>query len=257
MAGLKELRNRLNSVKSTEKITTAMKLVAASRLRKATTSLEKNSDYTNLLENTVARILLSYRKEEKEKKIRHILPPLFIGKQNPQNYVLIVFSSERGLCGNYNQTVAKTAVKRLNELKKQGKNIKIVCYGKKAYDILKKNHRELIVHHEASFASGGIFYSEAIEMIDKIIKLTKDGGFDVCEIIHSHFKSAANRKTGAWQLYPLQTQDFESDENLDHVADAYFDYKPSREEILDIAAQKLLINRLFSQWIMLHKTQKK
>ena len=246
MAGLKELRNRLNSVRSTEKITTAMKLVAASRLRKATTSLEKNSDYTNLLENTVARILLSYRKEEKEKKIRHILPPLFIGKQNPQNYVLIVFSSERGLCGNYNQTVAKTAVKRLNELKKQGKNIKIVCYGKKAYDILKKNHRELIVHHEASFASGGIFYSEAIEMIDKIIKLTKDGGFDVCEIIHSHFKSAANRKTGAWQLYPLQTQDFESDENLDHVADAYFDYKPSREEILDIAAQKLLINRLFA-----------
>ncbi|HCU58766.1 MAG TPA: ATP synthase F1 subunit gamma [Alphaproteobacteria bacterium] len=245
MASLKELRSRLSSVKSTEKITTAMKLVAASRLRKAQTALEKNNNYTTLIENTVARILVSYKKEEIERKIKHILPPIFAHKKNTQNYVLIVFSSERGLCGSYNQNVAKAAAKRVQELKKQGKNVKIVCYGKKAYDILKKNYADLIAHHEASFASGGIFYDEAIQMIEKIMNLAKKGGFDVVEIVHSSFKTAVSREMVAMQIYPLKIDTQNLDEHIDHVGDAYFDYKPSREEVLEKTANKLLTGRVF------------
>ncbi|MBR2300169.1 MAG: ATP synthase F1 subunit gamma [Alphaproteobacteria bacterium] len=245
MAGLKELRNRLSSVKSTEKITTAMKLVAASRLRKAQAALEKNKSYVNLIENTVARVLVSYKKEEIEKKIKHILPPIFMGKKNPKNYMLIVFSSERGLCGSYNQNVAKAAAKRIKELQKAEKNVRIVCYGKKAYDILKKNFGDLIIHHEASFASGGIFYDEAIHMLIKIIEFTKESGIDVCEIVHSKFKTAVSREMVAMQVYPLKIEESAMDEQIDHVGDAYFDYKPSREDVLEKAAEKLLIGCVF------------
>ncbi len=249
MASLKELRNRLTSVKSTEKITTAMKLVAASRLRKAQTSLEKNKNYADLIQRAVARILVSYKKEETEKKIKHILPPLFIEKPNPKNYVLVIFSSERGLCGSYNQNIAKAASKRVGELQKQNKDVKIVCYGKKAYDILKKNYADLIIHHEPSFASGGIFYEEAVLMIEKIMNLTKSSGCDVCEIVHSRFKSAVSRNIESMQLYPLKIEPQIMDNNLDHVGDAYFDYKPSREDILKGLSQKLLINRVFESML--------
>ena len=245
MAGLKELRGRLASVKSTQKITTAMKLVAASRLRKAQTALEKNRGYSALLHNTITRILTSYKKEEIEKKVTHILPSLFCNTSSPKTYILIVFSSERGLCGSYNQNVAKTVIKRIHELKKQKKDVKIVCYGKKAYDILKKNHQEMIVHHEASFAGGGIFYEEAADMIKKIVRLTKDGHFDVCEIVYSRFISAINRQLISEQIYPLNTNIFPFDENIDHVKNAYFDYKPSREKILESAAKKFLTNHVF------------
>jgi len=245
MASLKELRGRLSSVKSTEKITTAMKLVAASRLRKATSALEKNKNYALLIENTVKRILISYKNEEIEKKIKHILPQLLTEKTHPQNYVLLVFSSERGLCGSYNQNIAKATDNRIHELQKEGKNIKIICYGKKAYNILKKNHKELIVHHEASFAGGGIFYEEAIQILEKIKSLTKSINFDTCEIVHSRFKSAISRNIQPMQLLPLKIELHEEDESLDHIESAYFDYKPSRYEVLKTASDKLIINRIF------------
>ena len=168
MAGLKELRTHLSAVKSTKKMTTAMKLVAAAKLKKASSAIEINKPYAMLIEHAVARVLLEYQKEKiKNPKVRHILPAVFQTKQNPQNYLLIVFSSERGLCGSYNQNVAKAAARRLRDLTGQGKSVSLVCYGKKAYDILKKNHKDKIIFHEPSFASGGIFYDEAVQMFDK------------------------------------------------------------------------------------------
>ncbi len=246
MAGLKELRKRLVSVYSTQKITTAMKLVAASRLRKAQSALENNKTYGNLIENTVKRILVSYQKDWIEKKIQHTQPPILIQNENPQSYLLVVFSSERGLCGSYNQNVAKFVAHRFNLLKAQGKTIKLICYGKKAYDILKKDFAEHIIEHEPSFASGGIFYEEAIDMLKKIINNQAQMQFDVCEIVYSQFHSALTRKMLSEQIYPLNvTLDFSKDADLDHIGSAYFDYKPSREEILEVLANKLLDNRVF------------
>jgi len=245
MAGLKELRTRLNSVKSTGKITMAMKLVAASRLKKAVSALEKNAHYAHILENAVMRVLTSYKKEEIEKKIKHILPSLLNMPQNPKSYLLIVFSAERGLCGSYNQNVAKTAEKRIKELQKDAKTVRIICYGKKAYDILKKKYRDLIVFHEPSFAGGGIFYDEAIEILEKITAFKKENGFDICEIVFSHFHSAVNRDLTSKALYPLDIKDLKTDDNSDHIDGAYFDYKPSREDVLAKAVEKLLLNRIF------------
>jgi len=245
MSSLKELRNRLSSVRSTKKITTAMKLVAASRLRKAQTALEKNKNYQKLVEDAVKRVLISYKKEEIEKKIKHILPKTLVEKQNPKTYLLVVFSSERGLCGSYNQNVAKVAANRFNELTKQGKNVKLICYGKKAYNALRKNFGAHILEHEPSFASGGIFYQEAVDMLEKMMRYYQGQNFDVCEIVHSRFKSALSRQIVSKQLYPIDVANENLDDMLDHVGDAYFDYKPSREELLEKAASKLLIGRVF------------
>jgi len=245
MAGLKEIRTRLNAVKSTKKITTAMKLVAAAKLKKATMAIERNNAYAKLVENAVRRVLLEYKKEEIIKKNSHVLPAVFDMPANPQNYLLVVFSSERGLCGAYNQNVAKTAAKRIRALQKNAKNVSVVCYGKKAYDVLKKNYRELIVHHEASYASGGIFYEEALQMLQKIIALNEKGKFDICEIVHSRFLSAAHHEMVSMQFYPLEVPSVDVSEDLDHVGDAYFDYKPSQKEVLEAAVEKLLVNNVY------------
>ena len=203
MASLKELRTRLNAVKSTQKMTTAMKLVAAAKLKKAVWALEKNSAYATLIKNAAARVLLEWQKEEVLKKVKHIMPPILQGVSEPKNYLLVVFSSERGLCGAYNQSVARMAVKRLKELKKVGKNVKFVCYGKKAYDVLKKNYADLIIHHEASFASGGIFYDEAVQMLEKMMSHPQEDTFDIVEVLN--FKIILRRRRIFLQgLHPLQ-----------------------------------------------------
>lgn len=245
MAGLKELRTRLGAVKSTKKITTAMKLVAAAKLKKAVGALEKNSGYATVVENALKRVLLEYQKEESNKKIKHILPPIFHIDPNPQNYLLIVFSSERGLCGTYNQNVAKATSKRVRELQKDGKNVQLICYGKKAYDILKKNYKAYIIQHEPSFAGGGIFYDEALQMGQKIAELYQNKVFDVCELICGVFQSAAHHETLAFPIYPLHSSSLVIDDNLDHVGDAYFDYKPSKHDLLDNAAKKLVMNNIY------------
>ena len=138
MAGLKELRNRLESIKSTQKITSAMKMVATSRLRKAQIMVEKSQPYSIMINNAVKRILASLKEDEITHNIRYILPKVLQQNPNAKNYLLFTFSSDRGLCGSYNQHVAKAAIKRIKELQSLNKNVKVVCYGKKIFDILKQ-----------------------------------------------------------------------------------------------------------------------
>lgn len=246
MAGLKELRTHLTAVKSTKKITTAMKLVAAAKLKKASLALETNKPYATLIENAILRILLEYQKEQTvHPKVRHILPAAFMQKPNPKNYLLVVFSSERGLCGSYNQNVAKAALKRMTELENQNRSASLICYGKKAYDILKKNHRDKIIFHEASFAGGGIFYEEAVQMFSKIKEIMSEKHFDVCEIVCSRFISALRADISSRQIFPIERDQIALKDGLDHIDDAYFDYKESKEDILEQASEKWLLNRIF------------
>ena len=245
MVGLKELRTRLNAVKSTKKMTTAMKLVAAAKLKKAVWALEKNSAYATLIQNAAARVLLEYRKEEGLRKVKHILPPVLQKTKNTKNYLLVVFSSERGLCGAYNQNVARSATKRLKELENAGKNVKLICYSKKAYDVLKKNYASMIMHHEASFAGGGIFYDEAAHMFEKLMSYTQEETYDIVEVVHGHFESAGHHEIISMQVYPLDAAQIKDNDDLDHIGDAYFDYKPSKEDVLEAACNKLLINNIY------------
>lgn len=245
MAGLKELRRRLSSVKSTEKITTAMKLVASSRLSKAQGMIEKNKPYKELAERAVGRVLVSFEKDKIEKKSVPALPALLTDVKNPTRYLLIVLSSDKGLCGGYNQNVAKKAVERIKELEAAHKEFMIVCYGKKAYQILSKKYENFIIENHPSFSAGGISYNEAEQAIQKVFDLSEQYHCDICEIVHSRHKTAVTRNFVSMQIVPLETKSIVLTDDLDHVGDAYFDYKPSREEVLLKSSQMLLINRMF------------
>lgn len=252
MAGLKELRNRLESIKSTQKITSAMKLVAASRLRKAQLMLEKSRGYAEQLEISAKRLIAAIREEEAERKVVFFPPLLMRQKPNAKDYLLFVFSSDRGLCGSYNQNVGKAAAKRIKELESNGKNVRLICYGKKGYDILKKKYAGQIIGHYPAVAAKNLSYAEAIEMAKNIRTCCEDGTCDVCEVVYSRFRSAISRDIESRQIYPLApsvAELSEEDKALTHVGNAYYDYKPDKRAFLEDLLPKLIMSTLFSAMV--------
>lgn len=241
MAGLKELRNRLASIKSTQKITTAMKLVASARLRKSQQILDKNKCYFELISTSVKRILAAIREEETEKKIKYILPFLLQPAKPKSDRLLIVFSADKGLCGSYNQNIAKKTLKYLKELQQKNLKVQIICYGKKIYDVLKKTHADLIIEHHPAVASDGLSYLLANDFYEKIRSYgTKNDC--VCEILYTHFQSALTRTIVVEQIYPLSQNWLElsdQDKELTHVGDAYYDFGADKLTLLEQLLQKL------------------
>lgn len=252
MAGLKELRNRLESIKSTQKITSAMKLVAASRLRRAQVMLDRSHGYAEQIKMSVRRVLAAIKEEEAEKYIRYILPALLQQKPEAKNYLLFVFSSDRGLCGSYNQNVGKTAIRRIKELLNQGKNVQAICYGKKGYDIVRKKYAGQIIAHYPAVAAKHLNYAEAIEMAKDIRDSVESGKCDICEVVYSQFRSAISRDIVAEQIYPLSsdiTLLTEDDKALTHIGNAYYDYSPNKLDFLEDLLPKLVMSTLFSAMV--------
>lgn len=252
MAGLKELRNRLESIKSTQKITSAMKMIAASRLRKAQIMVEKSEPYSQMLNTTIKRILAAIKEEEKEKKVKYLLPAVLYQKPNATNYLLFVFSSDRGLCGSYNQNVGKMALKRIKELEKQGKSVKVICYGKKCFDFLKRTHADKITEHYESISANGLFYYEAIDLGKKIGEYINSGICDACEIVYSKFHSALSREMSVCQIYPLEDKYLkgeDADTDLLKVGNAYYEYMPDKFKLLETLLPKLIVDNIFTAMV--------
>lgn len=236
MAGLKELRTRIETIKSTKKITSAMKMVAASRLRRAQGLISKSEFYNNNLLASAGRLLLEIREEEERTGKKIELPKLLSGTGKDKNYLLIVFTSDRGLCGSFNASVAKEAARRIEELKAMGKNVKIFCIGKKGRDILKRNYADLIVATKEGVGQKGAKYYEATDLAYPIMDYYLKGEIDVCEVVISHFRSAINREVMVGPLLPVQVESFEY--NKLHVPQnvvrgAYYDYEPDKLRILE------------------------
>ncbi len=236
MAGLKELRTRIESIKSTEKITSAMKMVAAARLRRAQGLIDKCRSYNNNILTSANRVLYELRQEEEKKNIRFVYPELMRGSGKSENYMLLVFTSDRGLCGSYNSNVAREASKRIDELKAAGKNVKILCVGKKGRDILKRKYADLIVDTIEGMARKGARYDEAVELGQKILDMYAQGAFDVCEIVVSRFRSAINRTIVVEQVFPVQIAENENicrQQTPNICNGAFYDYEPGLLKILD------------------------
>lgn len=236
MAGLKELRTRIETIKSTQKITSAMKLVAASRLRRAQASIDKSSFYNHNLLASANRVYFELKQEELAKGISYVYPKLMRGTGKADTYLLIVFTSDRGLCGSYNASVAKAAAKRIEELKAEGKEIKILCVGKKGRDILRRKYADLIVKTLEGIGKKGAKYYEATDIAQVIMEAYDKGEVDVCEVVVSHFVSALNRDVKAGQILPVMIEEFEYNKlNLptNVVNGAFYDYEPGKMELLD------------------------
>ena len=235
MAGLKELRTRIEAVKSTQKITSAMKMVAAARLRKAQIRIEPADNYQSAIETAILRVLADLRQEEIEKKIYHILPEMMRQKKNIKSCLLLVFSSDKGLCGSYNSNINRAVLKKINELRERNINIKIFCFGKKAYDFLRRREPEFLIGFMEDIAKKGPDFAESSVIAQKIMEIYKEHNFDVCEAIFAEFKTAISREIKAVQLLPIKIDDtaLQKDEPINKFGDAYYGYEPGRIEMLE------------------------
>lgn len=236
MAGLKELRTRIGTIKSTQKITSAMKMVAAARLRKSQGLIAKSEFYNHNVLASANRILFELREEEKNTGKTLTYPRLMAGTGQEKKYLLLVFTSDRGLCGSYNANVAREAAHRIDELISEGKEVMIYCVGKKGRDILKRKYGNLIFGTKEGVSSKGAKYYEASDIGYYILDAYNKGEIDVCEVVVSHFKSALNREVKVGPLLPVKVEEYEYNKlhvPTNVVKGAFYDYEPDKMELLE------------------------
>lgn len=221
MANLKELKNRIVSVSSTQKITKAMKMVAAAKLRHAETAAKSSRPYAQKMDGMMAALATGMAG-------RDDAPRLLAGTGSDQNHLLVVATGERGLCGGFNSSIAKAAAAKVNLLQAEGKNVKILCVGKKGRDALKRKYGHLIIDLVDLSGSKRIGFSDAQPIAQNVLGMFGKGEFDVCTMFYAKFVSIMTQDVTAQQLIPASVPEVSSDEGSDVV----YEYEPDEEEIL-------------------------
>ena len=224
MPNLDDLKKRIGSVKSTEKITKAMKMVAAAKLRRAQESAESSRPYSDSMKDLIESISKGYKPSSTDRN-------LLTGDEKDQIHLLILFTSERGLCGGFNSIVTKTLRDKIENLIDQNKTVKIVCVGKKGHDILKRQYSEMITEVIDMRAVKSITYQDAKNISDKIVKMFFDGEFDKCSIFYNEFKSVISQIPTEQQVIPIEIISDEADE--EKKEESFFEFEPGESEILD------------------------
>ena len=198
MPSLKDMRARMNSVRQTRKITSAMKLVAASKLRRAQDQAEASRPFalrmTEMLQNLAAGVAGLPD-----------APPLLAGTGKDDVHLLIVATADRGLCGGFNSTIVRGARRRIQELLAAGKQVKLIIIGKKGRDLLRRDQRDRIVEFfDGIVGKRRIEYVDAQRLTERVLELYAAGEFDVCTLIYNKFKSAVTQILTFQQLVPVQ-----------------------------------------------------
>jgi F-type H+-transporting ATPase subunit gamma len=217
MPSLKDLRNRIASVKSTQKITKAMQMVAVSKLRRAQAAAEAARPYAQRVESVLTNLAGAATDGQG--------PRLLVGSGSSQTHLLVVCTGERGLCGAFNTSIVRLAREKANALAAEGKTVKIICVGKKGYDQLRRTHERQILELIDLRAVRTITYETAQPIAEKIIALFDNGEFDVCTIFYSRFRSVISQIPTGQQLIPPDLC------AKDEKAPVY-DYEPDEGEIL-------------------------
>ncbi len=248
MAGLKELRTRISSITSTSKITSAMKMVAAARLKRSTDMLNQSKEYSRDLKKVIGRVISSIHKDELEKNIAYAWPKVMQKAAKEEVYQLVIFSSDKGLCGSYNANVLKESLKRVNELIDAGKKVKVLSLGKKAGEALKR--RCSCVDIEImDFAAKGPNYGETANLVNRLLQgLGKD--FDICEVIYTNFNSAINRVVKTEQFLPV-CLDLENgdDDFSDKSGDAFYAYEGGKLALLQNVMPSFVVSEMFQKLV--------
>jgi len=225
MPNLNDLKKRIASVKSTQKITKAMKMVAAAKLRKAQEAAEQSRPYSDNMKNLMDSISRGFISTDNSRN-------LLTGNDEDKTYLLVLFTSERGLCGGFNSQISKALREKVVELQKQDKVVKIICVGKKGYDIVKRQYGNIIVDTVDLSAIKSIQYNDAKNISDKIIKMYFDAEFDKCLIFYNKFKSVISQIPTEQQVVPAEIGEQKNEE--DAIEDNnFFEFEPNEKEILE------------------------
>jgi F-type H+-transporting ATPase subunit gamma len=224
MPSLDDLKKRIGSVKSTQKITKAMKMVAAAKLRRAQESAESSRPYSDTMNDVIGSISKKVVSTSSDRN-------LLTGTGDDQVQLLILFTSERGLCGGFNSSITKKMREKIEDLKKLSKTVKIICIGKKGYDILKRKYSDLIVDVIDMKAIKSVSYQDAKDISQKIIKMYFDNEFDTCSIFYNKFKSVIDQIPTDQQILPIETEE-NNDIDL-KSSTSMLDFEPGETEILE------------------------
>lgn len=238
MPSLKDYRDRIASVKSTKKITSAMKMVAASKLKKAQDQAEASQPYAKAMGEMLARVAGGVT-------ITDASPKLLIGTGSDQNHLLVVVTSDRGLCGGFNGNLVRKARMEIMSLEGEGKNVQIITVGRKARDLLKRQYADKIIHSYVGVGAGSrVNFAEADEITQMILEQFEAGKFDVCSLIYNNFKSVLTQTPTAQQIIPFKLPEAEEGEEEEQLASPY-QFEPEENAILGQLLPKNLGVQMF------------
>ena len=233
MPSLKDLKNRIGSVKSTQKITSAMKMVAAAKLRKAQEQALASRPYTLLMDKVVSKIA---------SKTSGNSIDLLTGKTDNKTQLIVVFSADRGLCGGFNGSITRAVRAEVKKLEQEGIQVKLLMVGKKSADALNREFGHLFIERiDGNSAKPN--YTDAEILAKKIITLFENNEFGVCKVIFNKFVSAITQEVTYKSLIPAEIQETEDDTNN---SNSIYEFEPSEEEILNDLLPRNLSTQLFS-----------
>ena len=229
MPNLKDLKNRIDSVKSTQKITSAMKMVAAAKLRRAQESAEGARPYAIRMERMLNSLSQSVGGSEGA-------PKLMRGTGSDNTHLLVAFTADRGLCGGFNGSIVRQVRSMAQELRAEGKAVKIFCIGRKGHDVLKREFPDDVVDYIEGLGRRSIEYQDAHRISQTIINLFETANFDICTIIFNQFQSAMTQIVTPQKIIPFEPEDDvikEEDESaINDSAQAVYIFEPHEDEIL-------------------------
>ena len=233
MASLDDLKKRIASVKSTQKITKAMKMVAAAKLRKAQESAEKGRPYSEKMNNVILN--LSSGISDKENA-----PKLLSGTGNDKVHLCVVMTSDRGLCGGFNSNIIKKAKSFFSKILSEGKELKIITVGSKGNDQLKRMYGDKIIENISFKESKNANYFDADKVGKIVIDKFESSGFDICTIFYNQFKNVITQIPQAQQIVPLNSEDSE-----DNTSEESYEFEPDEDEILSNLLPKNISTQIF------------
>jgi len=233
MPSLKDLRGRIKSVQSTRRITSAMKMVAAAKLKKAQTAAEDARPYAERMERMLSSLAAGITPEN--------APPLLGGTNSDKVQLLVVVTSDRGLCGGFNGSISRAVKARIKSLEDQGREVKLMVVGRKGVTLLRRDHGTKIVAKYEDLLKPAPAFEHADEVVAEIRRMFDDGEFDVCTVYYNKFLSAISQEVTPLQLIPFQVPETDGDaQAADGEPEAQYDFEPSEEAILDSLLPKNL-----------------
>ena len=234
MPSLDDLKKRIKSVKSTQKITKAMKMVAAAKLRKAQESAEKGRPYSQKMQNIILNLTKSINDPQNA-------PKLLVGTGEDKKYLCVVLTADRGLCGGFNSNICKLAKTNFKKILGEGKVLNIITVGSKGYDQIKREYGKNIIKKFSFKDKKNISFSEADEVGKEIISLFDKKKFDRCIIFYNNFKNVITQIPQAQQIIPAETKYLKDNE----AGDYSYEFEPEEDEILEDLLPKNISTQVF------------
>lgn len=239
MPSLKDLKNRISSVKSTRKITSAMKMVAGSKLRRAQDAAESARPYALRMARMLASLAGNLI-------ITASTPRLLAGTGGDKSVLLIVMTSDRGLCGAFNGSVVRETRRTIRQLESEGKKVSLFCVGRKGRDLLRRDHASKIIHAVEDVGRKRLSFGDADAVAGKILSMFAAGEFDTCHMVFNQFKSAISQIVTVKQLVPFVVDTKAVDSTSNDSEAVQYEFEPDEESLLEALLPRALTIAVYS-----------